>query len=318
MEKTRPVLSIIIPVYNESDNIDWFYKELSAILQSTGKSYEFVYVNDGSKDNTSEKIQALAKKDSHVVFVCLARNFGKEAATSAGLYQARGKAAIILDGDGQHPPEKIPFMIKRWEKGIQQVVGIRTSNKKAGLFKNVSSKLYYSISHLIGANNVIPNATDFRLIDREIIDTFNNFTERKRMTRALLDWSGYITEYMPFEARERSHGVAVYTFHSLVRLAFNGYIGSTLKPLYFIGGAGSVIASGSFILLLIALINRFCFADVLHLGVTGTAFIALFVTFLVGLLMVAQGIVAAYIANIQLEAQNRPLYIINKAKSVLR
>ena len=318
MKKVLPTLSVIIPVYNESDNIEWFYKELSATLKSTKKSYELVYVNDGSKDDTSEKIQALAKKDSHVVFVCLARNFGKEAATSAGLYLARGSAAIVLDGDGQHPPEKIPFMVRRWEDGVQQIVGIRTSNKKAGFFKNMSSKLYYSISRLIGATNVIANATDFRLIDREIIDTFNGFTEKKRMTRALLDWSGYVTEYMPFEARERSYGVAVYTFRSLLRLAFNGYIGSTLKPLYFIGIAGSVIASGSFIMLVVTLINRFFFADELHLGVTGTAFIALFVTFLVGLLMVAQGIVAAYIANIQLEAQNRPIYIVNKAKSVLR
>ena len=316
MKETKdPVLSVVIPMYNEQDNIDWFYEELVGVLSSTGKSFELVYVNDGSSDKTDEKLQSLAKNDTQVQYICLSRNFKKEAATSAGINHARGQAVIILDGDGQHPSEKIPEMVKLWEGGAQQVVGIRTSNEKAGIIKTIGSKGFYFLSRLLGSQAVVTNATDFRLIDREIVDTLNSFTEKKRMTRSLLDWSGYVTAYMPFAARERSHGTASYNISALIRLALNGYIGSTLKPLYFVGLFGLVITGIASLVLLVTIVNDVFFNDALHLGVSGTAYIALLIMLLVGVLLICQGIIAAYIANIQLEAQNRPLYIVNKARS---
>jgi dolichol-phosphate mannosyltransferase len=317
MSKTAPTLSVVLPVYNEQENIEWFYQELTDTLKTLGATYELVYVNDGSKDATQDMILKLAQKDTAVRYICLARNFGKEAATSAGIHYARGEAIIILDGDGQHPSDKIPEMVQLWRDGAQQVVGIRESFEGASIIKKLGSKVYYGLSKFLGSNAMIAKATDFRLIDRELADVFSQFTERKRMTRSLLDWSGYTTKQISFNARERKHGDASYKFSALLRLALSGYIGSTLKPLYFIGAFGIVTSGISFLVIIFLGINQLLFNDVLSLGVSGTAFIALFVTLLVGLIMLAQGIIAAYIANIQLEAQNRPLYLVNKAKSIL-
>lgn len=318
MSKKLPLISVVIPVYNESANIQWFYEELTDLLsRQEDITYELIYVNDGSRDNTGDLLEDISKKDECVSYVCLARNFGKEAATSAGLHVARGDAVAILDGDGQHPPVVILEMLDKWKNGAQQVVGIRTSNEKAGLVKALGSKLFYALSHLLGAESVIANATDFRLLDRELVEIFMEFTEKKRMTRALLDWSGFKTEYIDFEARQREYGTATYTVRSLMQLAVNGYVSTTLKPLYFVGIVGSLVTLLSLAALVFLAISQFVLSDPFNLGVTGGAFVALFITMLVGILMISQGIVAVYVANIHLETQNRPLYIINKAKSKL-
>lgn len=318
MSKISPLISVVIPVYNESGNIGWFYEELTGLLSGQKDiDYELVYVNDGSRDDTGAQLEAISSKDQKVHYVCLARNFGKEAATSAGIHSAKGDAIVILDGDGQHPPATIFEMIKKWRSGAQQIVGIRTSNKKAGLTKTLGSKLFYVLSRSLGAKSVVANATDFRLIDRELADAFSLYTEKKRMTRALLDWSGFQTEYIEFEARDREHGTASYNIRSLIRLAINGYIGATLKPLYLVGFLGFIITSLTSLLLIILAINQYVLGDALNLGVTTGAMVTLFATMLVGILMICQGIVAVYVANIHLESQNRPLYIINRAKSKL-
>lgn len=318
MSKNLPLISVVIPVYNESANIQWFYEELTGLLsKEKGIDYELVYVNDGSSDDTGELLEKLSSQDPRVLYVCLARNFGKEAATSAGIHTANGNAVAILDGDGQHPPVVMLEMIKRWRSGVQQVVGIRTSNKKAGFAKTIGSKIFYTLSKSLGAQSVVANATDFRLIDRELVDAFSRFTEKKRMTRALLDWSGFKTEYVEFEARQREYGTATYNIKSLMRLAVNGYIGATLKPLYFVGIVGSFVTVASLLALIFLALSQYAFGDPLSLGVTGSAFMTLFITMLVGALMISQGIVALYVANIHLEAQDRPLYIINKAHSKL-
>lgn len=309
-------ISLVIPVYNEEPNIQWFYEELTGIMQSIENiDYEILYVNDGSTDATGKLLTAIASDDTHISYICMARNFGKEAATSAGLHYASGDAVILLDGDGQHPPGLIHDMITAWEHGVQQVVGIRTSNGQASFLKKAGSKVFYFLSKKLGANTVIANATDFRLIDRELVDVFQAFKERKRMTRALLDWSGFTTEYIYFKARDREHGVATYNIKALTRLAVNGYISATLKPLYFVGAFGLFITVLMSLALTLLTLNKFVFNDPLQLGISGSAIITLFVTLLVGILMMSQGIVAIYVANIHLEAQNRPLYIINKAKS---
>lgn len=316
MNKKSPLISVVIPVYNEAANIEWFYKELSDLLSKQDDlSYELVYVNDGSRDETPRLLEVIAANDPHVTYVCLARNFGKEAATTAGIHTAKGDAVAILDGDGQHPPLVLIEMIHRWKQGVQQIVGIRTSNKKAGILKTTGSKLFYLLSRSMGAKSVVANATDFRLIDRELADVFKLYREKKRMTRALLDWSGFQTDYVEFEARDREHGTASYNLKSLARLAVNGYISATLKPLYFVGFIGFVITTLTSLALVILAVNQFLLGDPLSLGVTTGAMITLFATMLVGILMICQGIVAVYVANIHLEAQDRPLYIINKAKS---
>ncbi len=319
MKNEKPLISLVVPVYNEADNIGWFYTELSELFASLANySYEIIYINDGSRDSTHDLITSLSLKDKHVRYICLARNFGKEAATSAGIHYAQGDAVIILDGDGQHPPQLIPQMLTLWGSGTQHIVGIRTSNKKAGLIKRLGSKLFYRLTRLLGAHSVVANATDFRLVDREVVEVFKLYREKKRMTRALLDWSGFTTQYIEFEARDREHGEASYNIRALTRLAVNGYISATLKPLYFVGGMGFVITVLTSIALLVLFVHQYLLGDPLQLNISGSAFITLFITLLVGILMISQGIVALYVANVHLEAQDRPLYIVNKARSRLQ
>lgn len=318
MAKKQQLISLVVPLYNEAENVRWFYDELTETMSAIRDSdYEIVYVNDGSQDKTDSLIRKIAAGDPRVVYVCLARNFGKEAATSAGLHYARGEAVIILDGDGQHPPALIAEMVGLWRQGVQHVVGIRTSNRKAGIIKRLGSRVFYMLTSKLGAHAVIPNATDFRLVDRDVVDVFKQYKEKKRMTRALLDWSGFNTSYMNFEARDREHGIAAYNIRSLARLAVNGYIGATLKPLYLVGAIGGLITILTSIVLVALLFTKYILDDPWSLGISGAALITLFATLLVGILMISQGIVAIYVANIHLEAQDRPLYIVNRARSKL-
>ena len=316
--RCAPTLSVVIPLFNEAGNIEWFGRELREVLDATGETYELVYVDDGSSDGTDEIASEVARKHSDVQYVRLARNFGKEAATSAGLATARGQAVIVIDGDGQHPPELITTMVEAWKEGYQHVVGIRAEMQSVGLWKRLTSRWYYTLSRMLGSGpGIVRGATDYRLLDRELVDAFLQFSERRRMTRALLDWSGFRTLRVPFQARDRKAGLAAYSSMALLRLAVNGFLGSTLKPLYFVGGMGAVITALAFLTLIVTSINKFALGDPLRLGVTGTAYIVLFVLLMVGLVMVTQGIIAAYIGSIHVETQNRPLYIVNKRYSVL-
>jgi len=316
--RCTPTLSVVIPLFNESANIEWFGHELREVLDATGETYELVYVDDGSTDGTGEIVSEVARTHSDVQYLCLARNFGKEAATSAGLAAASGQAVIVIDGDGQHPPELIPTMVDAWKEGYQHVVGIRAEMQTVGLGKRLGSRWYYTLTKVLGSGeDIVRGATDYRLLDRELVDAFLEFSERRRMTRALLDWSGFRTLRVPFEARDRKAGLAAYGSTALLRLAVNGFLGSTLKPLYFVGGMGAVITAVAFLTLVVTSINEFALGDPLHLGVTGTAYIVLFVLLMVGLVMVTQGIIAVYIGSIHVETQNRPLYIVNKRYSVL-
>ena len=315
--RPSPTLSVVIPAYNEAANIAWFERDLRAVLDGIGETYELVYVNDGSTDATDEILADLARNSPDIYYLCLSRNFGKEAALTAGLACARGQAVVIIDGDGQHPPELIADMVAAWHQGYQHVVGIRDEMEFAGRFKRLSSRAFYGLSRFLGAGtDIVRGATDYRLVDRELVDAVLRFRERRRMTRALFDWVGYRTLTLPFQARDRRHGEATYTTRALVRLAINSFVGSTLRPLYFVGVVGAFITVLSFIALVAAGINE-ALGDVLRLGITGTAYGVLFVLLMVGLVTVTQGIIAVYVANIHVETQERPLYLVNRRYSVL-
>jgi dolichol-phosphate mannosyltransferase len=309
-------ISIIIPAYNEEENIPLIYAELQKVFSVLRKDYEFeiFFINDGSSDGTLMAIRKLSSEDVNVKFVDFSRNFGKEVATTAGINNCSGDACIIIDADLQHPPELIPDFIAKWEKGGEVVVGIRNKSKSDGILKKVGSAIFYKIINRITEVRIVPNATDFRLLDRKVINEFNRFSEANRMTRGLVDWLGFNRDYIYFEARQRVHGTASYSFWKLFSLAINSFVSLSLLPLKLAGYLGIAITllsgfSGFYILLgkyFLHLPFASTFSDAENL--------AIFIVFLVGIILMSIGLIALYVANIHREVIKRPIYVIRDKK----
>ncbi len=313
INKTKDIeLSVIVPVFNEAIGLEHFHQALLGLLKTQSLTYELIYVDDGSTDGSTAIIKDLARKNAQLKPIFLSRNFGKEAATTAGLHAAHGRAAIIVDADGQHPVELIPKFIKEWRAGAHVVVGIRTANQKEGFIKQGGSKLFYKMLSLLGVSGVVPGSTDFRLIDRQVIESFKKLTDHNRVTRALIDWLGYEKVFIHFTAHPRQHGEASYSHKKLVQLALNGFVSLSFTPLYLSGYVGMLITLLSFILSIVAVVEKYFLHDPLGLNITGTAILAVLILFLVGVLLIGQGLLAVYVARIYTEVQDRPLYIVKE------
>lgn len=309
------IISIIIPIYNEAENIPRFFKALAQVLSGLEEKYDWeaIFIDDGSLDSSVSELHKIT--GSRVRVLEFSRNFGKEAALSAGLNQAKGQAAIMIDADFQHPLELIPEFIAKWEAGAEVVVGLRKTNKKAGLVKRVGSFIFYKIISRISAVNILPNETDFRLIDREVIDAFKRLAETNRMTRALIDWLGFKRDYLYFEAPARTDGQAGYSFSKLVRLALNSFVSLSLLPLRLAGylGVFIIFTVGPFGLYI--LLGKYAFSWTFAADFSGPAQLAFLITFLVGVILSSLGLVALYIAHIHNEVLGRPLYILRRPKT---
>ncbi len=313
---TPTLVSIVIPSYNEELSVDWLYKALKKTIAADNKHrYELLYVNDGSRDGTLRKLHQLADNDASVRVVNLSRNFGKEIATTAGIYYAQGDAILMLDADGQHPVELIPEFIKKWEAGALVVAGVRETNQKEGFVKKYGSKLFYQMFNGFTGTKLVPGSTDFRLIDRTVQSEFLRLTERSRITRGLIDWLGFKQEYIYFHANPRFAGEASYSFSKLFKLALNSFVSLSLKPLYFAFYTGLIILPLSVLLAIFSAVEMLI-NDPLHLRITGTAYLVILVLFILGIVLVSQGITALYLSHIHTETQNRPLFITDAKGSV--
>jgi len=312
MREKKSLVSLIIPVFNESGNLDWQYKEIIKTASRLPINYEIIYVDDGSTDSSLAKIKALAATDPHVFFIRFSRNFGKEAATSAGLQHCKGDAALLLDADGQHPIGLLEKFLAKWHEGYQVVIGVRSSNTKEGIVKRYGSKLFYKLLKQTSSGETIPRSTDFRLLDRQVIQEFNKLTERNRITRGLVDWLGFKRTTIEFKSPARHSGKASYGFGKLVKLALHSFVSQSTRPLQLGGILGSITVTLSAITAVFIVVEKYMFGDPWHLDITGTALLALFVSFLVGLVLICQWLLAIYIESIHHEAQNRPLYIVEE------
>lgn len=312
------LLSVVVPMYNESEGVNTFHYDilLPEVLKVAKKSFEIIYVNDGSKDNTLNLLTKIAATDKSVKVVNLSRNFGKEIATTAGISVASGKATIIMDGDGQHPPTALGEFLEKWEKGAQVVVGVRETNQKEGVVKKWGSKVFYTIFNSTSGSEIVPRSTDFRLIDQVVRTEFLRFTERQRITRGLIDWLGFKREYVTFHSPARLAGEASYKTSQLVRLAINSFVSLSLKPLFIFGWMGVVITLLSLAIGLFIIIEQFILADPLALNFTGPALLGIFTSFLIGLVLTSQGMIAIYLSHVHGQTQERPLFVIDPANSI--
>lgn len=304
-----PLISIIVPVYNEADNLPLLYKEIAEHSNRLPYQFEMLFVDDGSQDDSAKVLHKFARKDRRIRLIRFSRNFGKEAAVTAGLHAARGNAALIMDADMQMPPSLMTQFIRKWETGSEVVVGVFKS-RNLSFVKKLGAKVFYKIMQRISHTKITPNATDYRLLDRKVINVFNQFTERNRITRGLIDWLGFERDYIYFEQQPRKFGTPGYTFKKLVGLAMNSFTSYSLLPLRLAGYIGAGILAVSVPAGVFLYVERYILGDYLHLGINGTTMLAMLTIFMVGLVLTCLGMMSLYIAHIHAEVSNRPLYVV--------
>ena len=312
-----PNISIVVPLYNESRGLQSFHTNLVAELNKLSSyNFEIIYCDDGSTDHTAEAVKGLNFDDFKIKLIKLSRNFGKENALTACIAQAHGDAIIMIDGDGQHPQTLIPKFINAWENGAKVVVGVRTNNKSSSLIKKVGSWTFYRVFNKITGQKLIVGSTDFRLIDKSVQKEFLKLNETNRVTKALIDWLGFKREYIYFEANDRIHGEPGYSTKKLAKLAVDSFVSITPRPLYIFGYIGVAISFISFILGVAVIIEQLILGDPWHWKFSGTAMLAIILVFLVGIVLMSQGILSLYISMLHNQNKQRPLYIIDRENSI--
>lgn len=299
-------LSIVLPAYNEEQNIANTVKVLTGLLEEQKIDYELVFISDGSKDGTFREIQKAAAGNPRIRGAEFSRNFGKEAGIFAGLELTTGDAVIVMDCDLQHPPSVIPQMWELWKNGVEVVEGIKTSRGRESLGHKLSAGLFYKImSRLIKMD--MSASSDFKLLDRKVVDVLLSLPERNTFFRALSFWAGFRTEPVYYEVQERQFGESKWSFWSLMRYAITNATSFSTLPLQLVTVMGLVSILFSVVLAVQTLV-RFLMGN----SVEGFTTVILLILIIGGLLMLSLGIIGHYIARIYEEVKGRPKYIISK------
>ena len=304
-------IAIVIPVFREAENLPALYRRLELVTSQLSEFiWEYIFVNDGSPDNSFEVLLNLASLDSRIKVLDLSRNFGKEIALTAGTHESRDVDAVIcIDADLQHPPELIPALIDKWKDGAEMVVTIRVASDREPLLRKWGSDLYYWLMNKFASYEVIPKATDFRMYDRKVVIAFCQATERQRMFRGIMDWMGFKREFVEFTADARTVGEAGYSYYKLWQLAINSITSFSLWPLRLTGYLG-ILITGCSGLLLLWMIGNYLFQT--QLFYTPLAIFVVANTLLMGIVLMSIGLVALYVGTIHTEVINRPLYLIRE------
>mgnify|MGYP000576767006 FL=1 len=304
------IITIIIPDYNEEMVIEECYRRIRLNLEKIKNyNYEMIFINDGSKDKTLELLEEIAKNDKNVKVISFSRNFGHQAAVEAGLKEISGDVVLIIDADLQDPPELIHDMLNLWEKGNDIVYGKRTKRDGENIFKLFSAKMFYKTLNKISDVYIPLNVGDFRLVDRKVIDVINQLPEHNKFFRGLFSWVGYKQVPYEYERKERFAGKTKYSLKQMLKLALDGIIGFSVKPLRIIGAIGICSIVISFLLFIYTIL--LCVYKLKTISIE-TMIILIAITFFFGIQMVAIWIVSEYIGRIYDEAKQRPSYIIKQ------
>lgn len=305
---TAPVLSIVAPAYNEEGNIHAFLSAITSELEKLGETFEIIFVNDGSRDKTLGLLAAAASKDPRVKVVSLARNFGKDVALAAGLAHTSGQAVIPIDCDLQHPPELISAFVTKWREGYEMVYGVRSKRDEEGFLRRMASRTYYRAMRWVTTVEIPPNAGDFRLIDRKVVDVINQMPERHRFMKGIFAWPGFSTCAVEFQANVRANDRSRWSFFKLWRFALDGLFSFSTAPLKVWTYVGLLSALGAFVYLVITLVQKLAFG----IAVPGYASLLIVMLFFNSLLLVSNGIQGEYIGRVFEEVKGRPLYVVGK------
>ena len=299
-------ISFVVPVFNEEENIHEFHRRLTQVMAPLPYDYEILFIDDGSKDRTSQLIRELAEKDPHVQGYVFARNFGHQLALTCGLDQSTGDAVISMDGDLQHPPEMVPELLKKWEEGYEIVQTVRKATEDATWFKNITSRLYYKLINSMSEVRVTPGGSDFRLMDRKAVDALNRFRERARFIRGMVNNLGFRYTTLEFVAPPRFAGHSKFSLRKMLRFALDGITAFSRVPLRLALYVGCIAGLGSILLIGHVIYVKYIIQD----AVPGWTTLAAAEFFLGGVELIGIGIVGEYVGRIFDEVKQRPLYII--------
>ena len=300
------MLSVILPSYNEEKMIAQAAGTVTGILEAEGIDHELLFVDDGSRDATWAEIQKAAETNPHVVGVHFSRNFGKEAAMFAGLEQARGDCCVVIDCDLQHPPEKIVEMYRLWEQGYEVIEGIKEDRgEETGLHKFAANSFYSLISSATGLN--MASSSDFKLLDRKVVDTLNRMPERNVFFRALSFWVGFKRTEVSYRVRERTAGESKWSTRALIKYAINNIGSFSSAPLHIITLPGVLMLGTAVVFGVVALVQK-----ITGQALGGFTTVILLLLFSSSMIMISLGIIGYYIARIYEELKGRPRYIISQ------
>ena len=303
-------VSIVVPMYNEEAVVDICYKRITEVLKNLENyEYEIIFINDGSKDKTLEKLEVIASRDTKAKVISFSRNFGHQAAIVAGLKETSGDAVVIIDSDMQDPPELINDMIRLWEEGNAIVYAKRKTRKGESKFKIYTAKMFYNILDNLSDIDIPKDTGDFRLVDKKVVDVINLLPEHNKFLRGLFSWTGFKQVPIEYERQERVAGKTKYPLKKMLKLSFDGIIGFSNKPLKLIGGLGLISILISVIILIYSIVSYVFKLNQLTAGWTS---IMVTITFFTGIQLLGIWILSEYIGRIYDESRNRPQYIIDK------
>lgn len=299
--------SIVVPVFNEGDVVKIFYEAITPIMENLKESYEIIYVNDGSRDNTLECLTDLSSKDSRVKVISFARNFGQQPAIFAGFEHSSGEAVITMDVDLQDPVEVVPQMIEKWKEGYEIVHGKRSRRKGESFFKKFTSSLYLKVLQKISGLHIPQDVGEFKLLDRKVIDVINSMPEHDKYLRALTSWVGFKQAEVEFVRQERVAGKTKYSVKKLVKLAGNGIVSFSTYPLTISTKLGLGLGSLSIIAFLTFIVLACC-----KIFLPLTAWLFPTITLLFSISFVLNGFQNIYLRRTYDETRNRPRYTISQ------
>ena len=305
---TRPTFSIIAPIYNEIDNISALYERVSGVMDSTGEPWEFVMIDDGSSDGSTESILELSKKDSKIVPVIFARNFGHQIAVTAGLDYSQGEAVIIIDADLQDPPEVILDLIRKWREGYEVVYATRSKREGESWFKLLTAAAFYRLIQRITDVNLPRDTGDFRLLDHKVVEVMNQMREKHRFLRGMSVWVGFKQTGVEYERAERFAGETKYLLKKMFRLASDAITGFSYFPLQLATYLGFFAAGIGILAILVMIVLRLTGSQLFY----GQGTILIAVLFLGGVQLISIGMLGEYVGRLYDEAKGRPLYIVRK------
>jgi dolichol-phosphate mannosyltransferase len=302
---TDPYLSIILPLYNEEENIEALYQALMEVLTRINKPYEVILVDDGSRDKSFEMVKQLHAINPAFNGISLSRNFGHQIALSAGLQHARGEVIVTMDADLQHPPATIPTLLEQFNQGFDIVNTRRIDSKEIGTFKKLSSHMFYRMINTISDVPIMESSSDFRLMSRRALDAFLQFNERDRFTRGLISWMGFRQALVDYQCPPRFAGKSKYTLRKMIHFATDGITAFSSRPLRIASYLGLLVFLAGIIYSISAVVQFFR-------GTTVPGWTSMLVTVLLlgGIQLLSLGIIGEYMARIYNESKSRPLYFV--------